>query len=63
MLTRLFVIVGGLLVLVLLAALVVPPFVDWTNYKSDFEREASAVLGRRPPCTARPRRGCCRSPQ
>ncbi|MEQ1939995.1 AsmA-like C-terminal region-containing protein [Mesorhizobium sp. CN5-321] len=47
MLTRLFVIVGGLLVLVLLAALVVPPFVDWTNYKSDFEREASAVLGRR----------------
>lgn len=46
MLTRLFVIVGGLFVLVLLAALVVPPFVDWTTYKSDFEREASAVLGR-----------------
>lgn len=47
MLTRLFVIVGGLLVLVLLAALVVPPFVDWTNYKADFEREASAILGRK----------------
>src|SRR5690606_7177989 len=46
MLTRLFVIVGGLLVLVLLAALVVPPFIDWTNYKSDFEREASTILGR-----------------
>lgn len=46
MLTRLFVIVGGLFVLVLLAALVVPPFVDWTNYKADFEREASAILGR-----------------
>ncbi len=46
MLTRLFVIVGGLLVLVLMAALVVPPFVDWTNYKADFEREASAILGR-----------------
>lgn len=47
MLTRLFVIVGGLFVLVLLAALVAPPFIDWTNYKADFEREASAILGRR----------------
>jgi len=47
MLSRLFVIVGGLVVLVLFAALAVPPFVDWTNYKADFEREASAVLGRR----------------
>ncbi len=47
MLTRLFVIFGGLFVLVLLAALVVPPFVDWTGYRSDFEREASAILGRK----------------
>ncbi|THF59616.1 AsmA family protein [Ollibium composti] len=47
MLSRLFVIVGGFVVLVLLAALVVPPFVDWTNYKADFEREASVVLGRK----------------
>ncbi|MGN6538005.1 MAG: AsmA family protein [Mesorhizobium sp.] len=47
MLSRLFVIVGGLVVLVLLAALVVPPFVDWTNYKADFEREASVILGRK----------------
>lgn len=47
MLARLFVIVGGLLVLVLLAALAVPPFVDWTGYRADFEREASAILGRK----------------
>ncbi|MER8502916.1 AsmA-like C-terminal region-containing protein [Mesorhizobium sp. M1142] len=47
MLARLFVIFGGLLVLVLCAALVVPYFVDWTGYRVDFEREASAVLGRK----------------
>ncbi len=47
MLARLFVIVGGFFVLVLLAALVVPPFVDWTGYRADFEREASAILGRK----------------
>lgn len=32
--------------LALTAALVVPFFVDWTNYKADFEREASRILGR-----------------
>ncbi|KQZ81397.1 AsmA protein [Mesorhizobium sp. Root157] len=46
MFARLFVIVGGLVVLVLIAALAVPPFVDWTGYRADFEREASAILGR-----------------
>ncbi|MBZ9732504.1 AsmA family protein [Mesorhizobium sp. CA9] len=47
MLARLFVIFGGLFVLVLCAALVVPYFIDWTGYRGDFEREASAVLGRK----------------
>ena len=47
MLARLFVIVGGLFVLALCAALVGPYFVDWTSYRSDFERQASAVLGRK----------------
>lgn len=47
MLARLFVIFGGLFVLVLCAALVVPYFIDWTGYRSDFEREASAILGRK----------------
>ncbi len=32
--------------LLLMAALVVPPFVDWSGYRADFEREASRVLGR-----------------
>ena len=45
-LARVFVIVGGLVVLVLTAALVAPFFVDWGNWKADFEREASRILGR-----------------
>ncbi|WP_343312318.1 AsmA family protein [Brucella sp. BE17] len=44
--SRIFVIIGGFLVLLLTAALVVPPFVDWGGYRADFEREASRVLGR-----------------
>ncbi|MBB5702691.1 uncharacterized protein involved in outer membrane biogenesis [Ochrobactrum daejeonense] len=43
---RIFVIVGGLLVLLLTAALIVPPFVDWSGYRADFEREATRILGR-----------------
>ncbi|RUX85767.1 AsmA-like C-terminal region-containing protein, partial [Mesorhizobium sp. M7A.F.Ca.CA.004.08.1.1] len=29
------------------AALVVPYFIDWTGYRAQFEREASAILGRK----------------
>ncbi|MEF2073706.1 AsmA family protein [Consotaella aegiceratis] len=43
---RAFVAIGSLLVLVLLGALIAPFFVDWTAYRSDFEREASRILGR-----------------
>ncbi len=43
---RLFVAIGGLLVLVLTLALVVPPFIDWTGYRDRFELEASRILGR-----------------
>ncbi|WP_157015800.1 AsmA family protein [Mesorhizobium xinjiangense] len=46
-LARLFVIVGGLIVLALTAALVGPYFIDWTSYRADFEREASRILGRK----------------
>lgn len=46
MLARLFVFFGGLLVLALSAAVVAPYFIDWTGYRTDFEREASAILGR-----------------
>lgn len=45
-LARLFVFVGGLIVLALTVALVGPYFIDWTSYRSDFEREASRILGR-----------------
>ena len=31
----------------LTAALVAPYFVNWTSYRADFEREASAILGRK----------------
>lgn len=47
MLARIFVLIGSLLVVALCAALVGPYFVDWTSYRADFEREASAVLGRK----------------
>lgn len=47
MLARAFVIIGGLVVLVLFIALVGPLFVNWTSYRADFEREASAILGRK----------------
>ncbi|WP_159592029.1 AsmA family protein [Chelativorans xinjiangense] len=43
---RLFVIIGGLVVLALTAALVAPYFINWTNYRDDFEREAGRILGR-----------------
>ncbi|MCV0396482.1 MAG: AsmA family protein [Rhizobiaceae bacterium] len=46
MLVRAFVLIGGLIVLALTAALVGPYFVDWTGYRNDFEREASRILGR-----------------
>jgi hypothetical protein len=47
MLARLFVTIGGLFVLALTAALVAPFVVDWSSYRADFEREASAILGRK----------------
>jgi uncharacterized protein involved in outer membrane biogenesis len=46
-LARLFVAIGGLIVLALTIALVGPYFVDWTGYRANFEREATAILGRR----------------
>ena len=45
MLARVFVFVGSLIVLALIAALVGPYFIDWTSYRADFERQASAILG------------------
>lgn len=45
MLARLFVILGGLVVVALFGALIAPLFIDWTDFRKDFEREASRILG------------------
>ncbi|MDA4846451.1 AsmA family protein [Hoeflea sp. E7-10] len=42
-----FVFFGGLLVLVLFAALIGPYFVDWSSYRQEFEREAGRILGQK----------------
>ncbi|HXV31106.1 MAG TPA: AsmA family protein, partial [Sinorhizobium sp.] len=46
MLARIFVILGGLLVVALFAALIAPLFIDWTDFRADFEREASRIMGK-----------------
>ncbi|OLP61327.1 hypothetical protein BJF93_21380 [Xaviernesmea oryzae] len=45
MLSRIFVVVGGLLVVALFGALIAPLFIDWTNFRQDFEREATRIIG------------------
>lgn len=47
MLGRILVALGGLLVVVLFAALLAPLFVDWTDFRSDFEDRASRILGKK----------------
>ncbi len=44
---RVFAWVGSLVVLLIAAAFIVPPFVDWNRFKTQFEAEASRVLGQR----------------
>ena len=46
MLSRILVFVGGLLVVALFAALIAPLFVDWTDFRKDFEREATRIMGK-----------------
>ncbi len=45
MLARLFVIVGGFLVIALCSLLLAPFFVNWAGYRSAFESEASRIIG------------------
>ena len=48
--------------LALTAALVGPYFIDWSSYRADFEREASAILGRKVTVAGRgDARSYCRS--
>lgn len=47
MLGRILVTLGGLLVLALFSALLAPLFVDWTNFRQNFEDQASQLLGKK----------------
>ncbi|MDB5524178.1 MAG: AsmA family outer membrane protein [Rhizobium sp.] len=47
MLGRIFFIVGGILVVALFAALFAPYFVDWTDFRRDFETQASRIIGKK----------------
>ena len=47
MLGRILVTLGGLVVLALFAALLAPVFVDWTNFRRNFEDQASQLLGKK----------------
>ncbi|MBC2774825.1 AsmA family protein [Rhizobium sp. AQ_MP] len=47
MLGRILVTLGGLLVVALFSALLAPLFVDWTNFRQNFEDQASQLLGKK----------------
>jgi uncharacterized protein involved in outer membrane biogenesis len=44
---RILVIIGGLLVVALFAALLAPYFIDWSNFRQNFETEASRIIGKK----------------
>ncbi|POO57758.1 AsmA family protein [Agrobacterium rosae] len=47
MLGRILVILGGLLVVALFAALLIPYFIDWTDFRRNFEDQASRIIGKK----------------
>ena len=47
MLARLFIVVGSLVAAALFSALIAPYFVDWTNFRQDFESQASRIIGKK----------------
>lgn len=47
MLGRIFVAIGGLLVVALFLALLAPHFIDWTDFRRDFELQASRIIGKK----------------
>lgn len=47
MLGRIFVAIGGIVVVALFAALLAPYFIDWTEFRRDFERQASRIIGKK----------------
>ncbi|MBB4953260.1 hypothetical protein H4S14_001473 [Agrobacterium vitis] len=47
MLSRLFIALGGLVVVALFVALLAPLFVNWTDFRHQFEDQASRILGKK----------------
>lgn len=47
MLGRVLVFLGGLLVVVLFLALLAPLFIDWTDFRKNFEDQASRIIGKK----------------
>lgn len=47
MLGRFLVFLGGLLVVVLFVALLAPLFIDWTDFRKNFEDQASRIIGKK----------------
>ncbi len=47
MLGRILVFLGGLVVVALFAALFIPYFIDWTDFRRNFEDQASLILGKK----------------
>lgn len=47
MLSRLFIALGGLVVVALFVALLAPLFVNWTDFRHEFEDQASRILGKK----------------
>ncbi|KRB61475.1 hypothetical protein ASE04_21700 [Rhizobium sp. Root708] len=47
MLGRFLVVLGGLIVVVLFVALLAPLFIDWTDFRKNFEDQASRIIGKK----------------
>ncbi|MBB3285924.1 MULTISPECIES: AsmA family protein [unclassified Rhizobium] len=47
MLGKVLVFLGGLLVVVLFVALLAPLFIDWTDFRKNFEDQASRIIGKK----------------
>ncbi|MGF9691669.1 AsmA family protein [Rhizobium sp. 0TCS1.26] len=47
MLGRIMLVIGGLVVVALFTALLAPFFVDWSDFRRDFENQASRILGKK----------------
>jgi uncharacterized protein involved in outer membrane biogenesis len=44
---RIFVVIGSIVVVALFVALFAPYFVDWTDFRRDFETQASRIIGKK----------------